>query len=405
MIFTFLGKKAAATAPNPAQMYRVAGENWFSGLIGRTVGGVHVTQERAMYASVVYACVKVISETIGSLPVDVFKKEGGRRVPKDNHNLEFLLSAQPNPLHTAAEFWEMLAGMLALFGNCYAQIIRDAAENVTALYPIPSDVISAERAAGGNFQYRMTLTDGGQMVFPAREIFHVRQMMNDGVNGRDPVASAGRSIALALITETFATAYFKNDARPSVVLEMPGSASEEAVNRIRSQWLAKCSGENYNSVVLLEEGMKVSGISSTNVNSQLMESRRYQVAEIARFFRVPLHMINDLEKSSFSNIEQQSIDFYRSTILPFLTKFEQRARVDLFAPSEKATHYVKFKLDGLLRGEIATRYEAHARAISSGWKTPNEVRKDEDLDPLPGLDEPLLPLNMAPATQPREKKA
>lgn len=362
--------------------------------VGTSISGVRVTAITAMKVSACYACVRVLAETMASLPRQIFYRDAdGDQIEDLEHPLKSILNRSPNPLQTAFEFWEMMAAFSALYGNSYASIDWDNTGKVTAMWPMRPDCVKVEVMPNRRLRYHYNnpLTKTTE-IYLQEDIFRVPGLSLDGYTGLNTILFAQDALGLALATEIFGGKFFSQDATPSVVLEHPNALSPVAMQNLKESWKRNHSGlNNAFSVSILEEGMKVNPIGIANKDSQFLETRRYQISEIARFFRIPLHMINELEKSSFSNIEQQSIEFVKYTVRPHCIRGEQRVNKDLLLDER---FYMKHNIDALLRGEMLTRYQGYASGINAGWLTRNEARKREDLNKLPGLDEPLSPLNM-----------
>lgn len=384
------GLQSDEKMPGPADDF------WYQP-IGFNSSGVRVTALTAMKVSACFACVRVLTETMASLPRQIFYRNADNEQVEDlQHPLKTILNRAPNSLQTAFEFWEMLTAFTALYGNAYAKIDFDNKGQIIALWPLKPDCIRIELMPSKNlrFIYNNPVTRQTE-IYLQEEIFRVPGLSLDGYTGLNTVLFAEDALGLSIATEIFGGKFFSQDATPSVVLEHPNKLSDTAIKNLKQSWARQHSGlNNAFSVAVLEEGMKVSPIGVPNKDSQFLETRRYQIAEIARFFGIPLHMVNELEKSSFSNIEQQSIEFVKYTVRPRSIRWEQRVNKDLLLDEK---YYMKHNLDALLRGEILTRYQAYTAGINAGWLTRNEARRREDLNPLPGLDEPLSPLNMAGA--------
>lgn len=367
----------------------------------RTDSGLWVDQATAMTSAVVYACVNVLAQTIGSLPLLVYRRlpNGGKeRAPE--HRLYSLLHDQPNGEMTAYELRAALVGHVCLWGNAYAEIeVSDA--GINGLWPLRPDKMTPARNADNQLVYDYLLPDGTLKRFQARQIMHWRGLSSNGIVGYSPIQQAAESIALDLATRRFGSAFFGNDSRPGGVLKHSGKLSQQSVDRLKMSWEAAHSGlSNKHRVAVLEEGVEWQTIGIPPEAAQFLETRRYGRAEIASLFRVPLHMINDLERATFSNIEHQSLEFVKFTLVPWLVQIEQAIKRDLFGISEgKRTHFAEHLVDGLLRGDIASRYQAYAVGRNWGWLSANDVRELENLNPLPNDegDMYLVPANMMDA--------
>jgi len=364
--------------------------------VQNTHSGQVVTELTAMQSSAVHACVRVIAETLAGLPLILYKRtENGKERATDDP-LYSLLHDQPNPWQTSYEFREMLMGHMLLTGNGYAEIVRSGDGIVRLLRPLHPQRVRPFRYRD-NIAYAYTEQDGTQRILFKAEMLHVRNMVgSDGVTGMSMIALARESIGLSLATEEHGARLFSNDATPAGILEHPGTLDDAAIKRLRESWENTHRGSgNAHKTAILEGGLQYKQISINPKDSQFIEARRFQIADIARVYRVPLHLIGDLEKSAFSNIEQQGLDFVVHTMRPWLIRWEQAIRRDLFTAAEKQVLFAEFLVDGLLRGDISSRYAAYGMAIKDGHMSRNEVREIEGRNTVPGLDEFLIPLNMA----------
>lgn len=366
---------------------------------GASASGIIVNPQTAMQSAAVFSCVQVLAQSIGMLPLNVYQDENGARSAAKDHNLWPILHDQPNEYQTSVEFFEMMVMALCLRGNAYAYVNRTRSGNVAELLPLHPDMVRVEMAADFTIKYHITMPDGSFKTFGVGEIFHIRGLTLNGWLGISPIAYARESIGLALATEKFGGQLFRNGAKMGGVLEHPGKIGDEAYKRIKESFDAATSGENAHKTALLEEGMKWSKVSMTADDSQFLETRKYQRSEIASIFRVPPHMIGDLEKATFSNIEQQSLEFVQYTLMPWLTRIEKAIKRDLLNKQDRNTISIKFNVAMLLRGDAAARSKYYHNMILDGWGTRNEARKMESdigiiLNPIDGLDGPLMPLNM-----------
>ena len=383
---------------------------WLNG--GASASGVIVSPQTAMQSAAVYACVQVLSQSVGMLPLNLLQEDaaGNRKIAKD-HPLFELLQHQPNDWQTTVEFFEMLVLSLCLRGNAYAYINRARSGRIVELLPIHPDMVRTEMGSDYSLSYQITMPDGAFRTFQAGEIFHVRGLTLNGWIGISPIAYARESIGLALATEKFGSQLFRNGAKMGGVLSHPGKVGEEAYKRLKSSFDEATSGENAHKTALLEEGMKFEKISMTADDSQFLETRKYQRSEIAGIFRVPSHMINDMNGATFSNIENLGLQFINYTLMPWLNRIEKAVRRDLFSPEDKkANLHVRFNVASLLRGDAAARGAYYHGGILDGWLVRNEARKMESdigiiLNPIDGLDTPLMPLNMGDGTDDPDEAA
>ena len=359
-----------------------------------------------MQMTAVYACVRILSEAIAGLPLHLYRynDEGGKEKALD-HPLYLLLHDEPNPEMSSFVFRETLMTHLLLWGNAYAQIIRNGKGEVVALYPLMPNRMTVDRDDKGQlyYSYQMSNSDaptmpGGTVRLKPSDVLHVPGLGFDGLVGYSPIAMAKNAIGLAIATEEYGAKFFANGATPGGLLEYPGTVKDP--DRVRESWNRGFSGsQNAGKVAILEEGMKYTPISIAPEQAQFLETRKFQINEIARIFRVPPHMVGDLEKSSFSNIEQQSLEFVKYTLDPWVVRWEQSIQRTLLTADEKKRYFVKFNLEGLLRGDYQSRMNGYATARQNGWMSANDIRELENLDRIPpeeGGDLFLINGNMLP---------
>lgn len=375
--------------------------------IGISNSGVNVDEESALKISAVYACVKVISETIASLPLNLLKeKTNGDNEKAKQHPLYSVLHDSPNNEMTSFTFREMLMTNLLLWGNAYALIKRDSDGHVIELYPLKSKNMVVERdSITDAIKYTYTNSKGLTKIYKPKQVLHIPAFTFDGVLGVSPITYAREAMGLALATEEFGARFFGNGARPGGVLEHPGVVKDP--EKLRDSWNKVYQGtKNSHKVAVLEEGMKYHEIGMSPEDSQFLQTRSFQLTEICRIFRVPPHMIGDLSRSTFSNIEHQSIDFVVHTIRPWLVRWEQAIAKSLLNDEERSIYYARFNVDGLMRGDFTSRMSGYAIARQNGWMSANEIRALEDMNRIPidqGGDLYLLNGNMITATQANQK--
>lgn len=357
---------------------------------GRSDSGEVVNERSAMQIATVYACVRLLAETVAGLPLHLFRDTGNNAKEKaSDHPLYRLLYRQPNPEMTSFSFRETLMTHLLLWGNAYAQIIRDGRNNILALYPLLPEYMETDRDDKGRIYYIYhAYTDekpgkkNQDIYFRYDEVFHVPGLGFNGLIGFSPIAMMKNALGTTLAVEKYGSAFFKNGAQPSGVLEHPGILKNP--EKIRQNWSDVYGGsQNAHKVAVLEEGMKYTAISLPPEDSQFLSTREFGVNEICRIFRVPPHMVQDLSHSTFSNIEHQSIDFVVHTLTPWLVRFEQSITKDLLLPDEQDEYYAKFNVDGLLRGDYQSRMQGYATGISNGFLCPNDIRTLEQMDRIP----------------------
>ncbi len=358
--------------------------------MGTSAAGKRVNERTAMQTSAVYACVRVISESVASLPLHLYRyTDSGSKEKAIDHPLYHLLHDEPNPEMTAYSFFEAALTHMLLWGNFYAQIIRNGKGEVIGLYPLMPDRMQVDRDDKGRIYYEYTLTsddpDGkkkSSAVLKPEDVLHVPGLSFDGLVGYSPIAMAKNAIGLSIASEEYGSKWYANGAAPSGVLEHPGTLKDPS--KVRESWTQTFGGSsNSNKVAVLEEGMKYTPISINPSEAQFLDTRKFQVTEICRIFRVPPHMVADLDKSSFSNIEQQSLEYVQYTLRPWLTRLEQAMSRRLFTEEEKKKYFFRFNVDGLLRGDYQSRMNGYAIGIQNGFLSPNDCRSLEDLDLIP----------------------
>ncbi len=389
----------------------------YSFFMGGSSSGKNVNERSAMQMTAVYACVRILSEAIAGLPLHLYRysDEGSKEKAVDNP-LYFLLHDEPNEEMTSFVFRETLMTHLLLWGNAYAQIIRNGKGSVMALYPLMPNKMEVDRDENGQIIYKYNRSkdeantkEEGTVVLESADVLHIPGLGFDGLVGYSPIAMAKNAIGMAIACEEFGSKFFANGASPSGVLEHPGILKDPA--RVRDSWNAAYGGSaNSHKVAVLEEGMKYTPISISPNEAQFLETRKFQINEIARIFRVPPHMVGDLEKSSFSNIEQQSLEFVKYTLDPWVIRWEQSLSRALLTQDEKQTYFFKFNIDGLLRGDYQSRMNGYAVGRQNGWMSANDIRELENMDRIPEelggdlylVNGNMLPLEKAGATYDRK---
>lgn len=384
---------------------RTAGSS-YTFFMGGSTSGKTVTERSAMQMTAVYSCVRILAEAVAGLPLHLYKytDDGGKEKAID-HPLYRLLHDEPNPEMSSFVFRETLMTHLLLWGNAYAQVIRNGKNEVIALYPLMPNKMTVDRDSNGHLYYSYyrgsdeAIRDTqNTVILKPSDVLHIPGLGFDGLVGYSPIAMAKNAIGMAIACEEFGAKFFANGAAPSGVLEHPGTIKDPT--RVRDAWQSQFGGSsNSGKVAVLEEGMKYTPISISPEQAQFLETRKFQINEIARIFRVPPHMVGDLEKSSFSNIEQQSLEFVKYTLDPWVTRWEQSIQRALLSQGEKEQYFVKFNLEGLLRGDYQSRMNGYAIGRQNGWMSANDIRELENLDRIPveeGGDLYLINGNMLP---------
>ena len=379
----------------------------FSPWLGGSSSGRIVTERSAMQMTAVYACVRILSEAIAGLPLIVYRYgEAGSKEKATEHSLFRILHDEPNPEMTSFIWRETAMTHMLLWGNSYSQIIRDRRGEIISLYPLMPNRMKVDRDTNGKlyYEYQMQSDDGasvkqGTVRLDPRDVLHVPALGFDGLVGYSPIAMAKNAIGLSMAAEEYGAKFFAEGGTPKGILTMPNLIKN--FEKARQTWREGFSASGSN-VALLEKGTEYQAISINPQDAQFLETRKFQVDEICRIFRVPPHMVGDLEKSSFSNIEQQSLEFVKYTLNPWVSRWEQSMNRALFTDKEKPKMFIKFNVDGLLRGDYKSRMEGYAIARQNGWMNMNEIRELENMDRVPaeeGGDAYLVNGNMIPVTR------
>ena len=380
---------------------------------GETEAGVTVNERVALQVSTIWACVWIISGAISVMPWQVYRKTQGRREHDPSNPVDRLLRRRPNDEMTDVDFKQLMSVHTLLWGRCFAEVVRDSTGRPTALWPIMPDRVQEDRDSKGRLIYNVwDATDPatGKPImrkgrkrpdrFRAGDIFTVRGLSLDGLIGLPVIRYMRQAVGMALATEGYGARLFKNDSRPSGFLKHPEQLSLEAQQRLKDDWQAKQTGRNQHKVAILEEGMEFQPIAIPPEDAQFLQTRQHQVLEICRFFGVPPHMVADLSRATFSNIEHQSLAFVRQTLLTWMRKFESEADAKLLMPMETrgVQLYSEFDSDELSRADLRTRMESHQIALMNGIRNIDEVREYEGMSPLPDGEGQVhrVPLNTAP---------
>ena len=348
---------------------------------GSSMSGKSVTPSSAIQVSAVYACVRVIAETIASLPLHIYEATDAGSRKANEHPLYRLLHDEPNTEMTSFIWREVMLSHLLLWGNSYCQILRSGRSKIVGLYPLLPDHMAVDRDTKGKLTYTYTTSEGRTVLLAPEDVLHIPGLGFDGVMGYSPIALEKAAIGLGIAAEEYGSKFFQNGARPSGILTHPNTVKDPA--SLRASWNAAYGGSgNASRVAVLEEGMTFVPLSMPNNEAQFLETRKFQVTEICRIFRVPPHMIGDLERATFSNIESQNISFAVHTIRPWLVRIEQAINKTLIPENEKGRYYAQFNIDGLMRGDYKSRMEGYAIARQNGWMSANDIRALENLNPI-----------------------
>jgi HK97 family phage portal protein len=364
---------------------------WYHGIGYHTATGLKISPESALRVAAVFACIRVRAETLGSLPGIIYRrKPDGSKERASDHPLYKVLHDRPNALQTSMDFVQMMQAHLDLRGNAFARIVPGPRGAIDQLIPLHPDRVRVFRLPNGRLRYQvMTFYSADIETLSQEEVLHLRGLSSDGVSGMSTIAAGAEVVACALAAQEYAGRFFENDATPPGTLSHPKSLTEDAYNRIKKSWHESHSGHNAHSVALLEEGLTYTAIGIHPKDAQMLEARQFSRSDVASLFRVPLHKINDLTRATFSNIEQQSLEFVIDCVRPMAVNWERRVNMDLLDPLDPGDgneYFFEFLIDGLLRGDQKSRYEAYATGIQNAILNPNTVRGFENLNPYAGGD-------------------
>ncbi len=378
------------------------GDFWFQPIGAKSAAGPRVDATSAWRLSAVYSSVHVLSESFAILPFKLYKPspDGLKKTQQKEHWLVRLFTKKPNRFQNPFEWREMLQGHLALRGNAYCQIIPDGKGGIAELLPMHPDRTRVEVMASGSWRYAYTALSGEVQYLTRQEVWHIRGLSSDGIVGLSPIELQREMLGAALASQDYAGRFFANDAKPTGGwVEVPGTIADTAArNKLKEAVQGATSGSNRHKTMILDRGMKYHEVGLTNKDSQFLESRQFSRTEIAAMFRVPPHMIGDLSRATFSNIEQQSIDFWKGTMLPWAERWEAAIEALLVdTPDEDLC--VEFDFRNMLRGDAISRAAYSHSGVLDGWLTRNEAREIEGYDPIDGLDEPLVPINEQTLTE------
>ena len=359
------------------------------------VSGVQVNSESALRYAAFFACLKVLAEDVGKLPIKLYKErpDRGRDVAK-NHKVHRLISRRPNDFMTASEFWEMCVAHVVLRGNFYAYKVMLGSE-VVELLPLNPASVKPKLRDDWSLWYDVTFANGSRDVLPASQIFHVRGLTLDGVRGLSALEYARETLGLGIAAERHGAKLFVNGANPGGALETEQTLTDEVFERVKTSWNEKHTGlDNSHKVAILEGGLKWTSVTMTNTDAQWLENRKHTDNQLCGLLRVPPHKIAILERSTNNNIEHQSLDYVNDGLMPHLNRIENRIRISLLNERDEEDHFAKFNVAALLRGDMKARSQFYKDMVFLGAYSPNDVLELEDRNPRDGGDIYLTPSNM-----------
>jgi HK97 family phage portal protein len=341
------------------------------------------TADDALKVGAVFACVRVIAETLSTLPCILYRRlPGGGKERATDHPLYGVLHDTPNPIQDSVQFFEMLTGHVVLRGNAYAQI--DFTPGGTTMTPLHPGKVSVKIADNGRYKYYEYWDGNRTRIIKPQNMLHIYGLSSDGLIGLSPIELAMRTVTLARKQELYADTMFTNKASPGGVLKHPGKLSDIAAKRLKEDFERKYAGtDKTGTTMLLEEGMEWQQVGLSNEQAQFIQGRKFSKSDIAMWFRIPPHKIGDLEKATFSNIEHQALEFVTDTIRPWLVRWEKALMRTLFTPEERQEYTIEFLADAILRGDTQSRYNAYSVARQWGWMNVDEIRERENMNPLP----------------------
>ena len=362
-------------------------------IFGNTTSGVNVSEKSSIGLTAVWAAVRLLSETIASLPINVYKIDKNNSKFIDYPNpLNTLISRTPSPQYTRYNFIETMMTNLLLWGNAYAHIVRNGGARAVELRIIPPEIVEPFKSEDDGLIY-YKIKDSN--ILASKEILHIVGLSFDGVKGQSPIQACQQALGIGMASQQFGANFFGRGANLSGVLEHPARLSDDAANRLRDSWNSRFSGiQNSHQTAILEEGVKFKPIGMPLADAQFIETRRFSVEEIARIYRVPNHLINDLSKSSFNNIEQQSLEFSKFSLSPYLVSWEEELNRKLLPERELKTHFFKFSTRELLRSDATSRADYYTKLFNIGVLSINDIRDQEDLNKIENGDKHFIPLNL-----------
>lgn len=359
------------------------------------VSGVQVNSESALRYAAFFACLKVLAEDVGKLPLKLYKErpDRGRDVAK-KHKVHRLISRRPNDFMTASEFWEMCVAHVVLRGNFYAYKVVVGGE-VVELLPLSPGAVKPKMRDDWSIWYDVTFANGTRDVLPASAIFHVKGLSLNGWLGLSALQYARETLGLGIAAERHGAKLFVNGANPGGALETEQTLTDEVFERVKSSWNEKHTGlENSHKVAILEGGLKWTSVTMTNTDAQWLENRKHTDNQICGLLRVPPHKVAILDRSTNNNIEHQSLDYVNDGLMPHLNRIENRIRVSLLNERDEEDHFAKFNVAALLRGDMKARSSFYKDMVYLGAFSPNDVLELEDRNPREGGDIYLTPSNM-----------
>lgn len=391
------------TGGNPADPAYWVKKLWLGKLA--TDSGIEIDEDTILTFSAVWAAVNIISGAIGFLPFNVYKRIDEKKKERVyNHPVYTLLHDRPNKYMSAQDFREILQSHILLWGNCYAEIERDKMGTPTALWPVlPNRIIS--KIINGILLYDVRAANNISVTLQANDILHCKGLGFDGLKGYSVIEYMANNVALGVASEKYSSKFFANDSTPAGLLQVEGSISKETKDELKKEWEIIHKGtDKQHQIAVMHSGLKYQSIGIPAKDAQLIESRKFSIIDVARWFSIPPHLLRDLDRATFSNIEHQGIEFVTFTLMRWLKKWEHECRYKFFDQESEKDYFAEFNVDGLLRGDIGARYTAYNIGRQAGFLCVNDIREKENMDYVEGGDTFLEPLNMQPVgTSPVDK--
>lgn len=394
MALSWFRRKNSQIIDTPEKLAKYLGAQY------STDSGINITSKNALQISTVFACIRVLSESIGMLPLALHTANESKTQKVTGTPLSNILRDGPNDFMTAQEYKELITAHLCLRGNHYAYKNK-VAGRLVELLPLSPEAVTPKLSTDWQVTYEVAMPNGKTETLPESDIFHVRLFTLDGINGINPIQWARNSLGLARATERHGSKLFMNAAQPVGGFKTEKNLQKDQIKDLKEQ-LSEYAGEGAYRNLILSGGIDWFQTTMTSDDAQFLETRKFQRNDICGIFRVPPYMVGDLERATFSNIEHQGLDFVRSSLMPYLTRIESRINKTLVA---NPSHYAKFNANALLRGDMSARAAFYTQMIQNGALSPNEIRALEDMDKREGGDIYLTPLNMAVNGKPIENEA
>lgn len=389
-------RSATSSLENPSNWLL----DWSAG--GYTSSGVAVTEESSLTLSAVYACNRVLAESIAQLPISLYRRsDAGEVLKADRRPENKLLATSPSPFYTSYKFRETLQFHLGIRGNCYSKIYRDGrggAKELRILNPQFVQSFWYENKLWYEVQPGAYEGQKQREILTPAEVLHIAALSSDGITGRSPIQVLRETIGIGLGNRNFISKIQKRGGRVDGVLKHPNKLTPEAIGDLRENFKGALQTGNF---PILQNGVEYQSISLTPMDAEFINTHKLTARDVAAAYRVPLHMINDLERATFSNIEHQSLEFVKNTLLPWIKNWEEELNRKLLPADVQDSHFFRFNVEGMLRGDFRTRMDGYARAIQWGILNRDEVRELENRNKIPdGAGEIFItPLNMAPLTE------